>query len=91
MNEAFKRAQDEYAKEANENNKEIANLKKSVNETKTEAELYVQYRDRETEGKLSCQQRLFDQKETDLEERIKLLEKQLKTENLVSERIRKYV
>ena len=91
LNEAFKRAQDDYAKEANENNKEIANLKKSVNETKTEAELYVQYRDRETEGKLGCSQRLYDQRESELEERIKVLEKQLKTENLVSERIRKYV
>lgn len=54
LNEDFKRAQDEYAKEANENNQEILNLKKQVNETKTEKELYVQYRARETEGKLSC-------------------------------------
>lgn len=54
LNELFKRAQDEYAKEASENNADIQNLKKQVNETKTEAELYVQYRDRETDGKLAC-------------------------------------
>jgi hypothetical protein len=54
LNEAFKRAQDEYAKEAHENNQEILNLKKSVNENKTEAELHVQYRERETDGKLAC-------------------------------------
>lgn len=41
LNEDFKKAQDEYAKEAHENNQEILNLKKTVNETKTEAELYV--------------------------------------------------
>lgn len=40
-------------------------MKKQVNETKTEKELYVQYRSRETDGKLSCQRRIFDkQKET---------------------------
>ena len=60
MNDDFKRAQDEYAKEANENNQQILDLKKQVNETKTEKELYVQYRERETRGKLSTLARLFD-------------------------------
>jgi hypothetical protein len=54
LNDDFKKAQDEYAKEANENNQEILNLKKQVNETKTDKELQVQYRDRETRGKISC-------------------------------------
>jgi outer membrane murein-binding lipoprotein Lpp len=74
LSEEFKRAQDEYAKEANENNQEILNLKKQVNETKTEKELYVQYRERETEGKLSCQRRIFDKEKEKLNERIKILE-----------------
>ena len=91
LNEEFKRAQDEYAKEANENNQEILNLKKQVNETKTEKELYVQYRARETEGKLSCQKRIFDKEKEKLNEKIKVLDEQLRTENLVSERIRKFV
>lgn len=50
LNDDFKFAQDEYAKEALENNKEILTLKKQVNETKTEAELHVQYRGRQTKG-----------------------------------------
>lgn len=91
LNEEFKRAQDEYAKEANENNQEILNLKKQVNETKTEKELYVQYRARETDGKLSCQRRIFDKEKEKLLEKIRGLEDQLRTENLVSERIRKFV
>ena len=91
LNEEFKKAQDEYAKEANENNQEILNLKKQVNETKTEKDLYVQYRARETEGKLSCQRRIFDKEKEKQMERIKILDEQLRTENIVSERIRKYV
>jgi len=91
LNDDFKRAQDEYAKEANENNQEIINLKKQVNETKTEKELYVQYRERELRGKLSCIQRIYDKEKQNLNERIKLLQDQLDTENLVSERIRKFV
>jgi chromosome segregation ATPase len=91
LNEDFKRAQDDYAKEANENNQEILQLKKQVNETKTEKELYVQYRARETDGKLSCQRRIFDKEKERLNERIKVLEEQLTTEKLVSERIRKFL
>lgn len=62
-----------------------------MNETKTEKELYVQYRERETEGKLSCQRRIFDKEKLNLNERIKVLEEQIKTENLVSDRIRKFL
>lgn len=60
LNDKFKIAQDEYAKEANENNQEILTLKKQVNETKTEKDLYVQYRKRETHGKVSCIKRIYD-------------------------------
>lgn len=74
LNEDFKRAQDEYAKEANENNQEILTLKKQVNETKTDKDLQVQYRDRETRGKLACQQRIFDKEKQHLQEKIKLLQ-----------------
>jgi hypothetical protein len=51
----------------------------------------VQYRARETDGKLSCQRRIFDKEKEKQLERIKVLEEQLRTENLVSERIRKFV
>jgi hypothetical protein len=91
LNDDFKRAQDEYAKEANENNQQILDLKKTVNETKTEKELYVQYRKREIEGKLSTLARVFDKEKLKLKEKIVILEEQLQTENLVSDRIRKFV
>ena len=41
INDEYKSAQDTYAKEAMDNNQDILKLKKQVNETKTEAELYV--------------------------------------------------
>ena len=91
LNEDFKKAQDEYAKEALENNQEILNLKKQVNECKTEAELHVQYRDRETDGKQACLQRKYDKDEADLEDKIHMLKKQYQTEQVVTERIRKFV
>jgi len=66
-------------------------LKKQVNETKTEAELYVQYQDREMLGKHSCSSRLHSKTETGYETKINALERQLKTEQLVSDRIRRYM
>jgi hypothetical protein len=51
----------------------------------------VQYRARETDGKLSCQRRIFDKEKLRLNERIKVLDDQIKTENLVSDRIRKFL
>ena len=73
LNDDFKRAQDEYAKEANENNMQILELKKTVNDTKTEKELYVQYRKREVEGKLMTLARVFDKEKQKLNERIQTL------------------
>ena len=51
----------------------------------------MQYRARETDGKLSCQRRIFDKEKLRLNERIKVLDDQIKTENLVSDRIRKFL
>ena len=91
INEKFKQTQDEYAKEANENNQEILNLKKNVNETKTEKQLTVEYKRREVDGKYLCQKRIYDKQKEKLQNEIKELEDELRTENLVSERIRKFV
>mmetsp|Transcript_32276 Transcript_32276/g.31566 ORF Transcript_32276/g.31566 Transcript_32276/m.31566 type:complete len:105 (-) Transcript_32276:497-811(-) len=52
--EELKRQQDEDAKDQNESKQEILNLKKQVNETKTEAKLIVEYREREIEGTMAC-------------------------------------
>jgi hypothetical protein len=46
------------------------NLKKQVNETKTESELQVQYKERETDGSIACRGRLYDKEESKLEARI---------------------
>jgi hypothetical protein len=46
------------------------NLKKQVNETKTESELQVQYKERETDGSLACKSRLNDKEESWFETRI---------------------
>jgi hypothetical protein len=48
-----------------------------VNEAMTDSELYVQYREREVEGKEKCMLRLYEKKERELEERIGKLETQL--------------
>jgi hypothetical protein len=74
LNDDFKFAQDEYAKEALENNKEILTLKKQVNETKTEADLHVQYKDRQTDGWEAQDLRIFDKIENVLKQKIKALE-----------------
>lgn len=51
-------AQDNFARSAEENNKEIADLKKRVNETTVDKDLSIQYLKRRIEGEQSCQERL---------------------------------
>ena len=51
----------------------------------------MQYRKREIDGKLSTLARVFDKEKLKLKERIGVLEEQLQTENLVSDRIRRFV
>lgn len=70
INESLKRKQDEFAKEAQESSDDIIRLKKNVNETKTQAELEVQYKKREIEGRLACKKRLNSIEETDLRNQI---------------------
>ena len=58
-NEELKKKMDEAAKDAQESKDEIDMLKKKVNETKTESELQLQYKEREIEGGFQCMQRKF--------------------------------
>jgi septation ring formation regulator EzrA len=46
VSDDFKKAQDEYAKEAHDNEEDIKKLKKKVNECKTESELFVKFKDK---------------------------------------------
>lgn len=59
INDNLKKKQDEFAKEAQESSDEIIRLKKAVNETKTESELQLQYKQREIEGRFQCMERLY--------------------------------
>jgi len=90
INEDMKKAQDSYAQEANENNKEILRLKQQLNESKTDSELYIQYEDRHAQGHEMCVKRLYDIEESKLEKEIKRLERQIATEEKVSKRIKDY-
>lgn len=62
---------DEFAKEAQESSEEIASLKKKVNESKTQAELEIQYKMSEIKGDLACMQRGHSMLETSLRNKIK--------------------
>ena len=83
----MKKKQDEFAKEANESNEDIIRLKKNVNETKTQAELEVQYKKREIEGKLMCEERKHRMKETELRNEIEDLKRKIDIENQVTEKV----
>ena len=47
MTEEYRKAQNEYVRETDENNQEIADLKKKVNEADVEAKLHIQYLERQ--------------------------------------------
>lgn len=91
INDSLKRKQDEFAKEAQESSDDIIRLKKNVNETKTQAELEVQYKKREIEGRLACKKRLNSIEETELRNKIVELRKKIDMENLVSAKVRDFI
>ena len=55
----YKKAQTEYVRETDDNNVEIADLKKKVNEADVEAKLHIQYLERQIQGAQSCRDRLY--------------------------------
>lgn len=54
VTDEYRRAQNEYVRETDENNTEIAELKKKVNEADVEAKLHIQYLERQIQGTQSC-------------------------------------
>lgn len=66
-------------------NQDILDQKKSLNETKTEAELHIQYLERQIEGRQSCTDRKHLKEITSLEERIATLKDSIKKEEQVHE------
>lgn len=74
-----------------ENMKDIAKLKKLLNEAQTDSELNLKYMQQDFDGKEDCQERQFYQERTTLINRIKYLETQREKEKLVFETVSKYL
>lgn len=91
VTEDYKKAQTEYVREQDENNIEIADLKKRVNEADVDAKLHTQYLERQIQGAQSCRDRLYKQQETALMEEIKALEMELGTENEVNKSVKEHL
>ena len=87
----YKNAQNEYAREQHENTEEIKDLRTKVNEAKVEKELHIQYLQRIIEGAQSCQDRLYRQKESDLQSQIDRLRSELDTENEVNSAVKEHL
>ena len=75
---------EEVAKETEELNLQITELKQRVNEAEVENKLHIQYLQCQIEGKQSCKDREYLREETELSEAIKNLNQQLSTENKVN-------
>lgn len=91
VTEDYKKAQTEYVREQDDNNIEIADLKKRVNEADVESKLHIQYLERQIQGAQSCRDRLYKQQETALLEEIKALEIELGTENEVNKSVKDHL
>lgn len=75
---------EEVAKETEELNLQITELKQRVNEAEVENKLHIQYLQCQIEGKQSCKDREYLKEETGLGDAIKYLQHQLDTENKVN-------
>ena len=67
ITEDERKAKDDAAKQQFEDNLEILELKKKVNETEVESKLHIQYLERQIEGAQSCEDRLFKKTESKME------------------------
>jgi hypothetical protein len=77
--------------EFEETEKEIKLLEKGLNDSKTDSDLLLKYLQDKHDGEEICQLRLFEQKETTLEDEIKELEDKIERENLVSNKIKNFL
>jgi DNA repair exonuclease SbcCD ATPase subunit len=83
--------QKESTAEFEETQSDIKMLEKSLNDAKTDSELFLRYLQNEAQGKQDCQLRLFEQTERELEDKIKDLEDRIERENLVSNKIKDFL
>jgi len=74
----------DFSKEQEEQNQEVNQLKKTVNETHVEKELHLQYLERQIDGEYAMYNRKYKQMEQNKLKIIRQLEDQLKAEEEVS-------
>lgn len=91
VTEDERKAKDETAKQTHEDNLEIAEKKKAVNEAEVDSKLHIQYKERHIEGQQSCRDRIYKKVESQMEQQIDALKKQLDTEGLVTKTIRTHL
>ena len=87
LEQQYKAKNEEVAKETEELNLQITELKQKVNEVEVENKLQIQYLQCQIEGKQSCRDREYLKAETEFNEAIKNLKAQLDTENKVNSTI----
>lgn len=83
--------QAECEAEFEELEKDIKRFEKILNDTRTDSELFLKYLQDESDGGVDCQQRLFEQEENGLEDKIKGLIEQIEKEKLVSNKISNFL
>ena len=85
---AYKKLQNDFSREQDENTKEMTELKRQKNEAQVEKDLHIQYLERQIQGKQSCEDRLHKKKETELQKEIDRLRVVLATEEEVNGAVR---
>ena len=84
ISQTHKKEMNEFTKEQEDQNQEVNQLKKTVNETQVEKELHLQYLERQIDGEYAMYNRKYKQMEQNKLKIIKQLEDQLKAEEEVS-------
>jgi len=77
--------------EFEETEKEIKLLEKTLNDSKTDSDLLLKYLQDKADGEEICQNRLYQQEETTLEDEINELEDKIEREKLVSDKIKSFL
>ena len=88
---AYKKLQNDFSREQDENTKEMTELKRQKNEAQVEKDLHIQYLERQIQGKQSCEDRLHKKQETELQKEIDRLRSILATEEEVNAAVRSHL
>ena len=91
ISQTHKKEMNEFTKEQEDQNQEVNQLKKTVNETQVEKELHLQYLERQIDGEYAMYNRKYKQMEQNKLKIIKLLEDQLKSEEEVSGSVQQHL